>query len=30
LFKDGKFEHRCSRCTDSPYTCHVIHPTKRA
>ena len=25
-FKEGKYEHRCSFCDDTPYTCSVTHP----
>lgn len=28
LFRRGKLEHRCSICSDSPYTCKVSHPVQ--
>ena len=30
LFKEGKFEHRCSICKDSPYSCDVTHAAARS
>lgn len=29
LFKRGKFEHRCSVCEKTPYTCKIAHPEIR-
>lgn len=26
LLKDGKWEHRCSACAQTPYTCPLVHP----
>lgn len=28
FLKEGKFEHRCSVCGKSPYTCNVAHAGK--
>lgn len=27
-FKKGKFEHGCSICEKSPYSCDVVHPVE--
>jgi len=27
FFKEGKFQHKCSICSQGPFTCPVVHPT---
>jgi hypothetical protein len=26
FFREGKFQHKCSICAETPFTCPVIHP----
>jgi hypothetical protein len=26
FFREGKFQHKCSICKETPFTCPVIHP----
>jgi hypothetical protein len=26
LFREGKFQHQCSICKETPFTCPVVHP----
>jgi phage FluMu protein Com len=26
FFREGKFQHKCSFCKETPFTCPVIHP----
>jgi hypothetical protein len=28
FFKEGKLQHKCSVCSQSPFTCSVVHPTE--